>query len=72
MIEGGRANAVQGRSATGRFNQSLNGAIAPAFVMGRSQGPITKTHSLKLQAAFCGSQPTACTMEQNMPVHEKD
>jgi hypothetical protein len=72
VIAGGRANAVQGRSASGRFNQSLNGSVSPAFVMGRSQGPITKTHSLKLQAAFCGSQPTACTMEQSMPVREMD
>ncbi|MBE3008434.1 hypothetical protein IL992_04435 [Microbispora sp. NEAU-D428] len=68
VIEGGRASGSQSRSGAGRSNQSLNGAVAPAFVMGQSQQPIVKTRSLDLQAAFCGSQPTTCAMGQNMPI----
>ncbi|KAB8185869.1 hypothetical protein [Microbispora catharanthi] len=69
VIKGGRASGSQSRSGAGRFNQSLNGAVSPTFVMGQSQQPITKTRSLDLQAAFCGSQPTICATGQNMPIH---
>ncbi|MEU6407695.1 hypothetical protein [Microbispora sp. NPDC046933] len=68
VIEGGRASGSQSRSGAGRHNQSLTGTIAPTFVMGRSQQPIADTRSLDLQAAFCGSQPTTCTLGQNMPI----
>ncbi|MEU6424490.1 hypothetical protein ABZ860_01235 [Microbispora sp. NPDC046973] len=71
VIRGGRASGVQSRSGAGRFNQSLNGTVAPTFVMGQSQEPITKTRSLDLQAAFCGSQPTTCALGQNMPIRWK-
>ncbi len=72
MIRGGRAGGSQSRSGAGRSNQSLTGAIAPTFIRGQSQQAMTKTGSIDLQAAFCGSQPTICAMGQNMPIRWKN
>ncbi|MGI5162111.1 hypothetical protein [Microbispora sp. CA-102843] len=71
VIEGGRASGSQSRSGSGRFNQSLTGAISPTFVMGQSQEPITNARSLDLQAAFCGSRATTCALGQNMPIRRR-
>ncbi|WP_030507680.1 hypothetical protein [Microbispora rosea] len=71
VIRGGRASAIQNRSGAGLSNQSLTGAVAPTFIRGQSQLPVTQTRSLDLQAAFCGSQPTTCVVGQNKPIRRR-
>ncbi|TQS29280.1 hypothetical protein [Microbispora sp. KK1-11] len=68
VIKGGRAGAGQGQSGAGRFNQNLTGVISPTFVRGKAQQAITDQGAFEVQSAFCGSQPDACWLGQNMPV----